>query len=77
MYARSMETIYLSLRVQVAVGTFFMKSPVPGGTVLITLPFLVVIGKLHWTDLPAYLAGQYLGAGIGAAIILLNFRFIP
>jgi len=31
-------------------------------------------GKLHWTDLPAYLAGQYLGAGIGAAIILLNFR---
>ena len=28
-YTRSMETIYLSLRAQVAVGTFFMNSPVP------------------------------------------------
>ena len=28
MYTRSMETIYLSLRAQVAVGTFFIKSPV-------------------------------------------------
>ena len=28
MYTRSMENIYLSLRAQVAVGTFFMKSPV-------------------------------------------------
>ena len=27
-YTRSMETIYLSLRTQVPVGTFFMKSPV-------------------------------------------------
>ena len=27
-YTRSMETIYLSMRAQVAVGTFFMKSPV-------------------------------------------------
>ena len=27
-YNHSMETIYLSLRAQVAVGTFFMKSPV-------------------------------------------------
>ena len=27
-YTYSMETIYLSLRAQVAVGTFFMKSPV-------------------------------------------------
>ena len=29
MYTRSTETIYLSLRAQVAVGTIFMKSPVP------------------------------------------------
>ena len=28
MYTRFNETIYLSLRAQVAVGTFFMKSPV-------------------------------------------------
>ena len=28
MYTRSTETIYLSLRPQVAVGTFFIKSPV-------------------------------------------------
>ena len=28
MYTRSMETPYLSLRAQVAVDTFFMKSPV-------------------------------------------------
>jgi len=28
MYTCSMETIYLSLRAQVAVGTFFMKYPV-------------------------------------------------
>ncbi|XP_023339108.1 aquaporin-9 [Eurytemora carolleeae] len=31
-------------------------------------------GKLSWTDLPAYLAGQYIGAGLGAGFILLNFR---
>ena len=28
-----METIYLSLRAKVAVGTFFMKSPVPSNKV--------------------------------------------
>ena len=28
-YTRSMETIYLPLRAKVAVGTFFMKFPVP------------------------------------------------
>ena len=31
MYTHSMETIYLSVRAQVAVGTFFMKSPVLKG----------------------------------------------
>ena len=37
-YTRLMEAIYLSLRAQVAVGTFFMKSPVP----------LVAINTYKW-----------------------------
>ena len=32
MYTRSLETIYLSLRAHVAMGTFFMKSPVERGS---------------------------------------------
>jgi len=31
-------------------------------------------GKLHWSDVPAYFSGQFLGAGVGALFILFNFR---
>ena len=40
-----METIYLSLRAQVAVGTFFMKSPVPKFRYLISY-FIFVMSLL-------------------------------
>ena len=37
--------------------------------------YIPLLGKLDWSALPAYLAGQYLGAGLGATLILFNFRY--
>jgi len=53
-YTRSMETIYLSLRSQVAVGTFFLKSPVALAHNFITLTHLNSTAKLHRLHFPRY-----------------------
>ena len=44
-----METIYLSLREQVAVGTFFMKSPIAEGTFFMKYPVSSVYTLLNNT----------------------------
>lgn len=40
--------------------------------VLVTVAMLVV-GKISWKEVPGYLISQFLGAGIGALLILLNY----
>ena len=45
MYTRSSETIYLSLRAQVAVGTFFRKSPVCSVFNIKTILFYLITGE--------------------------------
>ena len=47
MYTRSLETIYLSLRAQVAVGTSFMKSPVEGNRPKWIYVFCKIIINVH------------------------------
>ena len=47
MYTHSMETIYLSLSEQVAVGTFFMKSPVAEYILYINVIYALWIIFLH------------------------------
>ena len=37
---------------------------------------LCVAGKLGRADLPAYLSGQFLGAGLGAVLILTEYRCV-
>merc|ERR1719187_2713770 len=34
---------------------------------------MAAVGKLSWKELPGYLIGQILGAGIGAVLILLTY----
>ena len=47
-----METIYLSLRAHVAVGTFFMKSPVDKNMKIVIDGYELYIGEkvLEWSD---------------------------
>ena len=47
-YTRAMETIYLSLSAQVAVGTFFMKSPVRKRNLLLKLKENVFRNSRHF-----------------------------
>jgi len=34
---------------------------------------MLVVGKISWKEVPGYLISQFLGAGIGALLILLNY----
>jgi len=47
-YTSSMETIYLSQRAQVAVGTFFMKSPVYGFSLFFCTDLILKTKKNVW-----------------------------
>ncbi len=53
----------------------FMMGPFSGAHInpAVTVG-LAVAGKFPWTDVPAYLLAQFLGAALGAALVWLHYR---
>ncbi len=53
----------------------FMMGPISGAHInpAVTVG-LAVAGKFPWTEVPAYLLAQFLGAALGAALVWLHYR---